>query len=121
MLLIDHSMGGLPSRARVSRIDSTLTETMLPGVCTSSDYNWIRRALLFEPRPDVSRAVFPLRPHRGSRLAANGLGALAIHSIIGNRGRGDGSAGADGVVPVRSAGRRGRGIRIDRARRRWRP
>jgi hypothetical protein len=28
---------------------------------------------------------------------------VPVHSIIGNRGRGDGSAGSDGVVPVRSA------------------
>ena len=28
---------------------------------------------------------------------------MPVHSIIGNRGRGDGSAGSDGVVPVRSA------------------
>ncbi len=101
--------------------------------------------------------MFLFVPHRGSRLAANSLGALAVrlirlpdallteaehaanqlaglesrriptsihglsprslflralsnttpvvpvHSIIGNRGRGDGSAGSDGVVPVRSA------------------
>jgi hypothetical protein len=26
-----------------------------------------------------------------------------VHSILGNRGRGDGSSGSDGVVPVRSA------------------
>ena len=28
---------------------------------------------------------------------------VPVLSIIGNRGRGDGSAGSDGVVPVRSA------------------
>jgi hypothetical protein len=28
---------------------------------------------------------------------------VPVHSVIGNRGRGDGSAGSDGVVPVRSA------------------
>jgi hypothetical protein len=117
----------------------------------------MRRALVFEPRTDVSRAVFLFTPHRGSRLAANSAGALVIrlirlpdtllneaehalnqladagsrrlptsihglsprsrflrvldateptvpvHSVLGNRGRGDGSRGSDGVVPVHSA------------------
>ena len=157
MILIGHSMGGILSRAQVSRISPAGAEQILPGVSELSDYNRVRRALIFEPRTDVSRVVFLFVPHRGSRLAANSLGALAVrlirlpdtllkeadhaanqlaglesrrlptsihglsprspflralsattptvpvHSIIGNRGRGDGSAGSDGVVPVRSA------------------
>ena len=157
MLLIGHSMGGILSRAQVSRFSPKVAEQVLPGVLALSDYSRVRRALVFEPRTDVSRVVFLFVPHRGSRLAANGFGALAIrlirlpdtllneaeyaieqlaglerrrlptsihglsprspflralsaatptvpvHSIIGNRGRGDGSAGSDGVVPVRSA------------------
>lgn len=157
MLLIGHSMGGILSRAQVSRLGPAQAEQILPGVSSLSDYNRMRRALIFEPRTDVSRVVFLFVPHRGSRLAANGFGALAIrliqlpdtllteaehalnqlagaesrrlptsihglsprsaflrvlsnttptvpvHSIIGNRGRGDGTRGSDGVVPVRSA------------------
>ena len=157
MLLIGHSMGGILSRAQISRISPAQAEQILPGATELSDYNRVRRALIFEPRTDVSRVVFLFVPHRGSRLAANSLGALGIrlirlpdtllneaeyaleqlaghesrrlptsiqglsprsaflhalsgttptvpvHSIIGNRGRGDGSAGSDGVVPVRSA------------------
>lgn len=157
MILVGHSMGGILSRAQVSRISPTVAGTILPGVPELSDYNRVRRALIFEPRTDVSRVVFLFVPHRGSSLAANSLGALAVslirlpdtvlneaehaveqfvglesrrmptsiqglsprspflralstttptvpvHSIIGNRGRGDGSSGSDGVVPVRSA------------------
>lgn len=157
MILIGHSMGGILSRAQVSRMSPAVAETIMPGVSELSDYNRVRRALIFEPRTNVSRVVFLFVPHRGSRLAANSLGALAVrlirlpdallneaehaanqlaglesrriptsihglsprspflralsnttpvvpvHSIIGNRGRGDGSAGSDGVVPVRSA------------------
>ncbi|NBC12471.1 MAG: hypothetical protein GVY09_03825 [Gammaproteobacteria bacterium] len=157
MILIGHSMGGILSRAQVSRIGPTRANTILPGVSELSDYNRVRRALTFEPRTDVSRVVFLFVPHRGSRLAANGAGALVIrliqlpdtllneaehvanqlagaesrrlptsiqglsprsrflrvldatepsapvHSIIGNRGRGDGSRGSDGVVPIHSA------------------
>ena len=157
MILIGHSMGGILSRAQVSRMSPAVAETIMPGVSELSYYNRVRRALIFEPRTDVSRVVFLFVPHRGSRLAANSLGALAVrlirlpdallteaehaanqlagfesrriptsihglsprslflralsnttpvvpvHSIIGNRGRGDGSAGSDGVVPVQSA------------------
>ncbi len=157
MILIGHSMGGILSRAQVSRIGPGRAEAIVPGVSDLSYYNRLRRALIFEPRADVSRVVFLFVPHGGSRLASNGLGAMAIrlirlpdtllneteyalnqlaghesrrlptsihglsprsrflaalsaitptvpfHSIIGNRGRGDGSAGSDGIVPVRSA------------------
>lgn len=157
MILIGHSMGGILSRAQVSRIGPKRAEAVVPGVSALSDYNRVRRALIFEPRTDVSRVVFLFVPHRGSGLASNRLGAMAtslirlpdtllnetehalnqlaghesrrlptsihglsprssflnalnattptvpFHSIIGNRGRGDGSSGSDGVVPVRSA------------------
>ncbi len=157
MILIGHSMGGILSRRQASRISPARAEQFLPGVTDLAEYNRVHRSLIFEPRDDVSRVVFLFVPHRGSRLAANSLGALAIrlirlpdtllneaeyaldrlageesrrlptsiqglsprspfllalstttptvpvHSIIGNRGRGDGSAGSDGVVPVRSA------------------
>jgi pimeloyl-ACP methyl ester carboxylesterase len=157
MLLLGHSMGGILSRAQVSRIGPTSAEQMLAGVSTLADSSRVRRALIFEPRNDVSRVVFLFVPHRGSQLAANSLGALGVrlirlpdtllneaehvleqlaghesrrlptsihglsprssflrtlsattptvpvHSIIGNRGRGDGTAGSDGVVPVKSA------------------
>lgn len=157
MILIGHSMGGILSRAQVSRLDPERAERVLPGVTGLSQSNRVRRALVFEPRTDVSRVVFLFVPHRGSALASNSLGAFAIrlirlpdvllneteyafaqlaghesrrmptsiqglsprspflrvlstttptvptHSIIGNRGRGDGRGGSDGVVPVRSA------------------
>ncbi|WP_328987513.1 esterase/lipase family protein [Thiorhodovibrio winogradskyi] len=157
MILIGHSMGGILSRVQVSRLEPARAEQVFPGVSELSADNRVRQALIFVPRADVSRVVFLFVPHRGSALASNGLGALAIrlirlpdtllketeyafgqlaghqsqrlptsihglsprsafmralntttpsvptHSIIGNRGRGDGSRGSDGVVPVRSA------------------
>lgn len=157
MILIGHSMGGILSRAQVSQMSPERAEQILPGVTELPQTHRVRRALVFEPRADVSRVIFLFVPHQGSQLAANGFGALAVrlirlpdtllneaehvldqlaghesrrlptsihglsprsaflnalsatqptvpvHSIIGNRGRGDGRSGSDGVVPVRSA------------------
>jgi pimeloyl-ACP methyl ester carboxylesterase len=157
MVLVGHSMGGILARAQISRIGPEAGETALPGVSGLSAYSRVRRALIFEPRRDVSRAVFMFTPHRGSRLASGGLGAwgirlirlpgtlideisaalgtlagldvpgiptsihglspnslflraldatqpkVPVHSVMGDRGRGDGWAGSDGVVPYTSS------------------
>mgnify|MGYP001828697839 CR=1 FL=1 len=157
MILIGHSMGGILSRAQVSRLTLEDARTMVPRVASLPESSVVRRALVLEPRTDVARVVFLFTPHRGSRLASGGLGAWAIrliripdtlltefgigaeelsalrgnrlptsihglsprsrflqaldrtpptvptHSIIGDRGRGDGPAGSDGVVPYTSS------------------
>lgn len=157
MVLVGHSMGGILARAQVSRIGPDAAERILPGISGLPVYSRVRRALIFEPRPDVSRAVFMFTPHRGSRLASGGLGAwgvrlirlpstlvdevssalgtltgsetsriptsiqglspdslflrtldatrpeVPVHSIMGDRGRGVGWAGSDGVVPYISS------------------
>jgi pimeloyl-ACP methyl ester carboxylesterase len=157
MVLVGHSMGGILARAQVSHVGPDVAETVLPGVSRLPADSRVRRALLFEPRRDVSRVVFMFTPHRGSRLASGGLGAwgirlirlpgtlaeevsnalgkltgaeigriptsihglspdslflrilhatrpqVPVHSIMGDRGRGDGWAGSDGVVPYISS------------------
>lgn len=81
MILLGHSMGGILSRAQVSRINEKEAETVMPGVASLPEYSRVRRALIFEPRTDVSRVVFLFTPHRGSRLASSGLGAWGIRLI----------------------------------------
>jgi pimeloyl-ACP methyl ester carboxylesterase len=157
MVLVGHSMGGILSRAQVSRMTLEDAQTMVPEVASLPEHSVVRRTLVFEPRTDVARVVFLFTPHRGSRLASGGLGAWATwliripdtlltelgigaeelsairgnrlptsihglspnslflraldqteptvptHSIIGDRGRGDGPASSDGVVPYTSA------------------
>jgi len=78
LILIGHSMGGILARAQVSGIDLTQAQTISPGVAALSADNPVRRALVFNPRADVDRAVFMFTPHRGSRLAVNRLGAWGI-------------------------------------------
>jgi len=157
MILLGHSMGGILSRAQVSRLTLEDAQTMVPDLASLPEGSLVRRSLVFEPRTDVARAIFLFTPHRGSRLASSGLGAWGIrlirlpdtlltelgavanqltssdrprlptsiqglspdsqflgvldrtrptaptHSILGDRGRGDGLAGSDGVVPYLSA------------------
>ncbi len=157
LLLVGHSMGGILSRAQVSRLTLDDALPIVPQVESLPETSVVRRALVFEPRTDVARVVFLFTPHRGSRLASSGLGAWAIwliripdtlltelglgaeemsalrgnrlptsihglspdspflqaldrteatvptHSIIGDRGRGDGLASSDGVVPYASS------------------
>jgi pimeloyl-ACP methyl ester carboxylesterase len=157
MILLGHSMGGILSRAQVSRLTLEDAEAVAPRVASLPETSVVRRALVFEPRTDVARVVFLFTPHRGSRLASSGLGAWGIrliripdtllselgvgaedlsglggprlptsihglspqsrflraldrtrptvptHSIIGDRGRGDGLASSDGVVPYASS------------------
>lgn len=81
MILIGHSMGGILSRAQVSRITLKDAETISPGIKSWPEESTARRALVFEPRTDVSRVVFMFTPHRGSRLAINSIGAWGIRLI----------------------------------------
>jgi pimeloyl-ACP methyl ester carboxylesterase len=81
MVLVGHSMGGLLSRAQVSRLGLAEAEGVVPGVAELPEDSLVRRALVFEPRTDVSRTVFLFTPHRGSRLASNSLGAWGTRLI----------------------------------------
>ncbi len=81
MILIGHSMGGILSRAQVSRMTLEDAQTMVAEVASLPETSVVRRTLAFEPRTDVDRVVFLFTPHRGSRLASGGLGAWATRLI----------------------------------------
>ena len=81
IVLVGHSMGGILVRAQVSRITVADAEDALPGVGKLPRDSLTRRAIVFEPRNDVSRVIFIATPHRGSRVAVSGIAALGIHLI----------------------------------------
>ncbi len=81
MVLLGHSMGGILARTQVSRLTEREAEAIMPGVATLPATSRVRRALIFEPRKDVSRVVFLFTPHRGSRWASSGLGAWGMRLI----------------------------------------
>jgi pimeloyl-ACP methyl ester carboxylesterase len=80
-ILIGHSMGGILVRAQVSRITAVEAEEAVPGITGLPADSLTRRAVIFEPRNDVSRMIFIATPHRGSSVAVGGIGALGIHLI----------------------------------------
>lgn len=53
----------------------------MPGITRLPADSLTRRAVLFEPRNDVSRLIFIATPHRGSTIAVGGIGALGIYLI----------------------------------------
>lgn len=81
LILVGHSMGGILSRVQVSNLGVSEAETMVPGIGTLPADSPVHRALIFEPRTDVSRVVFMFTPHRGSRLASSGLGTWGTRLI----------------------------------------
>ena len=62
MVLIGHSMGGILARAQVSQIGTRDVEAIIPTIGSLPEYATARRALVFEPRTDVSRVVFMFTP-----------------------------------------------------------
>lgn len=81
MVLVGYSMGGVLASAQLSGLTIDDAERILPGVSGLPEASPVRQALTFEPRQDVSRAVFMFTPHRGSRLASLSLTAWATRLI----------------------------------------
>jgi pimeloyl-ACP methyl ester carboxylesterase len=81
VVIIGHSMGGILARSMVSGLTPDDAEKIVPGISKLPPDNLVRRALVFAPRTDVSRAVFMFAPHRGSWLASSGIGALGTRLI----------------------------------------
>lgn len=81
MVLVGHSMGGILSRVQVSSTTSDNAHAISPQIEALPPESMLRRSLVFEPRTDVSRAIFMFTPHRGSRLAANTVGAWGVRLI----------------------------------------
>ncbi|MCF8015035.1 MAG: alpha/beta fold hydrolase [Chromatiaceae bacterium] len=81
IVLVGYSMGGVLSRAQVTGLDAVAAEQIMPGVSQLPANSPVRQALIFEPRDDISRAIFMFTPHRGSRLATFNL-ALWVSRLI---------------------------------------
>ena len=86
MVMIGHSMGGLVTRAQATDAGTVLWDAVALRPFEEADLEpedeaLLRRAYLPEPLPELSRAIFIAAPHRGSPLAAGGLGRLASRLV----------------------------------------
>jgi len=86
VVLIGHSMGGLLSRMQVTNSGRTIWNEVF-GATAQELYmqvpndSRLKRALIFKANPTVKEVIFIGTPHRGSRLAVGGIGAIAIWLI----------------------------------------
>jgi hypothetical protein len=86
VVLIGHSMGGLLARMQVTTSGTTVWNAVF-GPRAQELYSKIpsdsraKRALIFKANPAIERVIFIATPHRGSRLAEGGIGAIAVKLI----------------------------------------
>jgi pimeloyl-ACP methyl ester carboxylesterase len=86
IVLIGHSMGGLLSRMQVTNSGRTIWDEAF-GPRAQELYSQVpkdsrvKQALIFQANPAIKRIIFVATPHRGSSLAAGGIGAIAIRLI----------------------------------------
>jgi pimeloyl-ACP methyl ester carboxylesterase len=86
VVLIGHSMGGLLCQMQVTNSERTIWNEVF-GPKAQQLYlrvpndSRVKQALIFQANPMIKRVIFIATPHRGSRLAAGGIGAIAIWLI----------------------------------------
>jgi pimeloyl-ACP methyl ester carboxylesterase len=86
VVLVGHSMGGLLCRMQVTNSGRTIWDEVFGSRATElysqvPDDSPAKQALIFQANPAVRRVIFVATPHRGSRLAEGGIGAIAIWLI----------------------------------------
>jgi pimeloyl-ACP methyl ester carboxylesterase len=86
IVLIGHSMGGILSQMQVTNSGRTIWDAVFGRSAQElyselPDNSRAKRALIFQANPAVKRVIFIATPHRGSGLAAGGIGAIAIWLI----------------------------------------
>lgn len=86
LMLVGHSMGGLHAKLQAVHSGNHLWESIAEQPFENTRMRpqtreIIRQAMFFEPLPFVKRVVFIATPHRGSGLAAIGVGRAASLTV----------------------------------------
>ncbi len=85
-IIVGHSMGGLIAQMQAIDTGRALWDANLKKRADKlyaklPPENLVKRALIFDADPHLKRLVFICVPHRGSGLALNSIGAIAIRLI----------------------------------------
>lgn len=86
MVLVGHSMGGLISRMMVADAGTALWDSVFRVApedlgLPAHQIDLLRDALLVEPLPFISRAIFVATPHRGANLASGSIGTFGASLV----------------------------------------
>jgi len=86
IVVIGHSMGGLVTRLMVTDVDQRIWNELFSVPPEETDLDgdsreMLERALIFNARDDVSRAMFFSAPHQGSRYASSWIGRLGSRLV----------------------------------------
>jgi len=86
IVLIGHSMGGLLSQMQVTTVTRadwvrTVGKPAAELLDSVAPDNIIHQALVWDANPHIHRVVFICTPHRGSDMAIQGIGQLAMRLI----------------------------------------
>ncbi len=80
MVIVNHSLGGDITHLQVIEPGEVLVKGIFkdeaPKILALPDDSKIKRALLYEPNPNIDRVVFIAVPHRGAPMAVNSIGKL---------------------------------------------
>ena len=87
MVVIGHSMGGMLTNMQVRSSGDTFTKLLfdqpideIEGM-SQAQKDSIKELLIYEPNPDIARAIFIAAPHRGSAIASSPLGDFGARLI----------------------------------------
>ena len=81
IVYVGHSMGGMIGRLMVTDSGGKIWDAYFHRApekvrMPSREKNLMQDMLIFQARPDISRAIFICAPHRGAKLAGNWVGRL---------------------------------------------
>lgn len=84
-VIVGHSMGGMLTHAQVTTVtramwerDKKIGSAAKSIFANNSSDSLVVRAMTYRANPRIKRVVFVCTPHRGSKMASGGLGALPL-------------------------------------------
>jgi len=85
MVIVNHSLGGVITHLQVIDSGDALVQGIFkqnaPKIMALPDDSLVKRGLIFQSNPRISRVIFVAAPHRGAPLASNPIGEFGARLI----------------------------------------